>query len=195
MTDPATTDVSEAAIVPAPMAAARPGAPEKPGEAPTVPPVASPAGASKPPAVAPVFLTPQPPHNVMSPDGNVMVLVSGSDTGGAFSLVEVTSPPFTGEVPSVHAREDTTFYVVAGNGEFAVGETKRICTAGSCIFVPRGVEYGYRSVGTAPLRVLAWYSPGGFEEIYRDIDKAGVPFGSAEMRKMLPNYGVTSSRP
>ena len=42
----------------------------------------------------------------------------GEDTGGSFSLSEVTAAPQSGPPPHIHHREDETYYVLEGEFEF-----------------------------------------------------------------------------
>ncbi|MFP5328166.1 MAG: cupin domain-containing protein, partial [Acidimicrobiia bacterium] len=62
--------------------------------------------------------------------------VVGSDTDGAYSLVEETliedGPPL-----HVHDREEEAFYVLSGRGVFVVGEERRELGAGDFVLVPR----------------------------------------------------------
>jgi hypothetical protein len=47
---------------------------------------------------------------------------SGAQTGGLFSLVEVSTPQGSGPPPHVHEREDEAFYVLEGSYEVTVGD-------------------------------------------------------------------------
>jgi mannose-6-phosphate isomerase-like protein (cupin superfamily) len=137
------------------------------------------------------FLTPTPPHVSHPLGGTVTILVSAADNGGAFGMVEAIMPPQVGPSAHTHSREDETFYVVSGRGEFQLGEKKVICEPGSCIFGPRGVPHGYRNVGDTDLRVLIVYSPGGFENSFRDMaDAASSGQGPGNMKAILGRYGV-----
>ena len=54
----------------------------------------------------------------------------GSDTDGAFALLEEVTPPQGGPPPHMHTREDETFYVLEGELEFVVGGRALLATAG-----------------------------------------------------------------
>src|SRR4028118_1139985 len=55
-------------------------------------------------------------------DELVTCKVTSDQTGGAYSLFEVTTQPGEGPPPHVHHREDEAFYVLEGEYEFLDGE-------------------------------------------------------------------------
>jgi quercetin dioxygenase-like cupin family protein len=82
----------------------------------------------------------------------------GAQTGGAFSLLEATEPPHFG--PPLHVHEDAAeaFYVLEGEYLVFLGEVEHRCPAGSFLYVPAGVEHGFR-VGDRPSKKLNLYLP------------------------------------
>jgi quercetin dioxygenase-like cupin family protein len=101
--------------------------------------------------------------------------VTSDQTGGAYSLFEVTTRPGTGPPPHVHHREDESFYVLEGEYEFLVdGRTFKV-EAGSLLYVPRGALHAHKNVGKGVGRMLLTQTPGGlyerfFEEIGKPVD-------------------------
>ena len=49
------------------------------------------------------------------------IKTSGADTGGTFTLIEVSVPPGSGPPPHVHHREDQAFYIIKGWSSSCVG--------------------------------------------------------------------------
>jgi quercetin dioxygenase-like cupin family protein len=99
---------------------------------------------------------------------------TSEQTGGAYSLFEVTTQPGNGVLPHVQHREDESFYVLEGEYEFlddAGGTTK--AGAGSLIYVPRGNLHAHKNVGTTTGRMLLGQTPGGLHESF--FEEVGEP--------------------
>ncbi len=86
------------------------------------------------------------------------------ETGGEYSLYELTVPPQLGALPHIHHRETEAFYVLDGDVEFFKGEHTVRAGAGEFVFVPRGVVHGFKNVGQKPARCLGIVTPGGLHE-------------------------------
>ncbi len=93
----------------------------------------------------------------------VVLKVTGAETGGAVAVLEATSAPGERADPHVHHDNDEFFYVLAGQVRFEVGEQTVEAMAGAFVFVPRGTIHVARTVGTEPARVLAAFVPAGPE--------------------------------
>ena len=94
-------------------------------------------------------------------------LADATDTGGQFSLVEITSYQ-GGEPPRhVHRREDEAFYVLEGAITYYVGESVLEASAGTFVFLPRDVPHSFL-LRTPTARMLCLVAPGGFEGHFRD---------------------------
>lgn len=122
----------------------------------------------------------------------VTLKLRGEDTGGAFSLIEVLSPPGSEAPPHVHSREDETFCVIEGEFEFRVGEQVIRAEAGSYLFGPRGIAHSFKNVGTQNGRMLFVLSPPGLERLFEEIDEMSKQ-GPPPPEKLMPHiatYGV-----
>jgi quercetin dioxygenase-like cupin family protein len=87
-------------------------------------------------------------------------------TGGAYSLFEVTTQPGDGPPPHVQHREDESFYVLKGEYEFVVeGQTTR-AGAGFLLYVPKGILHAHKNVGGGVGRMLVSQTPGGLYECF-----------------------------
>jgi mannose-6-phosphate isomerase-like protein (cupin superfamily) len=98
---------------------------------------------------------------------------TSEQTGGAYSLFEVITPPGTGPPPHVQHREDESFYVLAGEYAFSNGEETLRMGAGSLIYVPKGTLHTHKNVGGVVGRMLLTQTPGGLYECF--FEGAGVP--------------------
>jgi quercetin dioxygenase-like cupin family protein len=87
-----------------------------------------------------------------------------ADTGGQFTLVEVTCPPGYQGVRHVHHNEDEGFWLLDGRLDLEVGGTHTKMQAGDYAFGPRDIPHGF-SAGDKGARVLFILTPGGFEKL------------------------------
>jgi mannose-6-phosphate isomerase-like protein (cupin superfamily) len=77
-------------------------------------------------------------------------------------------PDFEGVDPHTHADHVDSFYVLAGEGEFLVGDDAVQVGPGSFVAAPAGVTHGFRNVGSSELRVVNIHAPNsGFAERLR----------------------------
>lgn len=99
---------------------------------------------------------------------HMRVRADAAQTSGGFTLLEADEPPGFG--PPMHVHEDAAeaFYVLEGEYVVFIGDTERLCPAGSFIYVPAGVVHGFR-VGRHQSRKLNLYLPsamiGYFDEL------------------------------
>jgi quercetin dioxygenase-like cupin family protein len=96
------------------------------------------------------------------------IKATAADTGGQMTIVEVTEHPGAEAPLHVHRRDDEGFWVLEGDVTFEVGETTTEATAGDFAFGPRGIPHRY-TVGDAGCRMLFIVTPGGFEDLIRDM--------------------------
>lgn len=133
----------------------------------------------------------------------VTCLLTSEETGGAYSLFEIITPPHDpGPPPHTHTLEDEAFYVL--EGEHAVVIDGRIARGGpgAWMFAPRNKPHSFSNDGDTPSRVLMFASPGGFEKFFEacGIPATGpglpdTPPTQAQIDKILeemPRFGMTA---
>ncbi len=99
--------------------------------------------------------------------------VGSEQTGGAYSLFEVTVGSGGGEGPHVQHREDECFYVLEGRFGFVVEGERIEAGPGSLVYVPKGVLHAFENAGETTGRMLVSQTPGGAYE--RFIEEVGPP--------------------
>ncbi|HYX53629.1 MAG TPA: quercetin 2,3-dioxygenase [Candidatus Limnocylindrales bacterium] len=120
---------------------------------------------------------------------NQTVKLAGSQTGGAFTLIEQNNPPGVAIPPHFHTQEDETFYVLEGEMEFTLGEKKIRATAGTTVFLPRGVTHSFKVMETA--RALVMTLPSGIENMFRELDALPAePADVSQVVSICKRYGV-----
>jgi mannose-6-phosphate isomerase-like protein (cupin superfamily) len=107
------------------------------------------------------------------------VKASAADTGGQYTLVEMTAPARLEAPRHVHYTEDEGFYVLEGSVTIVVGDETVELAAGQHAFGPRNIPHSF-TVGPAGARMLWVLTPGAFEDL---IEEASVP---AEARTVPP---------
>lgn len=114
----------------------------------------------------------------------VTVLLSGEQTGGAFTMFEVVAPPGGGPPPHCHHNEDEWFLVQEGRIELWQHGTWTEVPAGTAIFLPRGIPHTFRNPGDSPLRMLAHTSPAGFDVFFARMAEACADPAGPDMAKI-----------
>ena len=105
-------------------------------------------------------------------DGTGVVFkLFGSDTGGAFSIVEHPLRPRTLVPPHLHADTDEFSIVVKGKVGARIGDQVVVGGPGSYILKPRGVPHTFWNPGRTMARVVEIISPPGFENFFDEGSK------------------------
>jgi mannose-6-phosphate isomerase-like protein (cupin superfamily) len=98
------------------------------------------------------------------------VKASAAETGGMYSLLEITAPPGLQTPLHVHYREDEGFYVIDGSVTIQVGEETVELGAGQHAFGPRDIPHRF-TVGPEGAHMIWVLTPGGFDEFVADVSE------------------------
>lgn len=141
-----------------------------------------------------MVMTPrQRDHTVWLLGLGVRFLVSGEETGGAFSIVEHPMLPRALGAPlHTHTREDEISYVIEGKVGVQIGDRVETAGPGAVIFKPRGVPHAFWNAGDAPAKLLEVITPAGFEDYFvaAAAAMAGGPPDLAAMGAICARYGL-----
>jgi quercetin dioxygenase-like cupin family protein len=106
-------------------------------------------------------------ETIQGPAGGPLTFkVRGAETNGALMALENVIAPGDGPPEHTHAGEDESWYVIAGELRFKLGDEIASARAGSFVFVPRGVPHAFVNAGTEPARILVLFTPGGMERFF-----------------------------
>jgi mannose-6-phosphate isomerase-like protein (cupin superfamily) len=108
-----------------------------------------------------------------------VIRATAADTGGLMTIIEVTEPPGYEAPLHVHRREDEAFFILEGSATIHVGDQSFAVGPGDYAFGPRDIPHRF-SVGDEGCRMLFICTPGGFENLVREMS---VP---AERRTLPP---------
>ena len=96
------------------------------------------------------------------------VKASAAETGGTYTLMEITAPPGLQTPLHVHYREDEGFYVLEGSVAIEVGDEVVELTAGQHAFGPRDVPHRF-TVGPDGAHMIWVLTPGGFDAFVAEV--------------------------
>ena len=103
----------------------------------------------------------------------IVIKATGEHTGGSFFLSESTLPPgFAGPPPHRHRELHDMFYVLEGTLTLRLGDRTVEAAPGSFACVPPGVVHTFRNDSDAPVRLLNFNTPAGWENYMRDVAEA-----------------------
>jgi quercetin dioxygenase-like cupin family protein len=103
----------------------------------------------------------------------VTIKATGEETNNSFYLGEgVFEPGFPGPPPHRHHRLHDMFYVLDGTLTMRLGDETLELESGSFVCVPPGVVHTFSNVSDAPVRLLNFNTPAGWENYMRDLAEA-----------------------
>jgi quercetin dioxygenase-like cupin family protein len=102
--------------------------------------------------------------------GLAVIKATAADTGGQFTIIDVTEPPGAEAPLHVHHREDEAFWILEGDVTLEVGDATIEASAGDYAFGPRDIPHRY-TVGPNGCRMLFICTPAGFEDMVREMSE------------------------
>jgi quercetin dioxygenase-like cupin family protein len=102
------------------------------------------------------------------------ILVTGDDTAGKYTLIDMHVPPGGGPPPHRHDFEEM-FTVLEGEVELSFRGQNIVARAGETVNVPANAPHSFRNASSEAARLLCMCTPPGQEEFFTAV---GVPVGS-----------------
>ena len=99
------------------------------------------------------------------------ILLSGKDTAGRFSLIDMFIPPGGGPPPHRHDFEES-FIILEGEIEATFRGEKTTAVAGQTIHIPANAPHQFQNKSDKSARLLCICAPAGQEEFFIEV---GVP--------------------
>ena len=130
-------------------------------------------GASIPPDDAARKLTlanPDDPgsSHVSVAGGTYTILVSGKDTAGRYSLIDMLVPPGGGPPPHRHDFEEM-FTILDGEIELTFRGQVHHARAGSTVNIPANAPHSFKNKSEQPARMLCMCTPAGQEDLFMEV--------------------------
>ncbi|SMB85364.1 cupin domain-containing protein [Deinococcus hopiensis] len=100
--------------------------------------------------------------------GTSTVLVSGAQTAGRYTLIDMPIPPGGG--PPLHRHDyEEMFTLLEGEVELAFRDQVLTARAGETINIPANAPHRFKNVSAQPARLLCLCTPAGQEEYFAEI--------------------------
>ncbi|HSG96332.1 MAG TPA: cupin domain-containing protein [Afifellaceae bacterium] len=146
--------------------------------------------------VKPVHVTRADGERLVFPDGAIelVVKISGAETGGAFSVFEDAVRPGAGPARHFHRDQEETFFVMDGQFDFEIDGTLFHSGPGDIAVVPRGAVHAFKNVGRDHGWLRYMFTPAGQSEtMFRAFHAAALkqPLTTEIMSEIAVNYGQT----
>lgn len=117
-------------------------------------------------------------------------LLDGSATEGRISVVEHTVGPRIMAAPlHRHTLEDEYSFVLEGELGALLGDEEVYAGPGDFVVKPRGQWHTFWNAGDSTLRLLEIITPGGMEELFKTLGRAGDKYDPDELPALAAEYG------
>ena len=101
------------------------------------------------------------------------IIISGEQTNGAYSLVDMLIPPNGGPPPHSHANFQEAFYIIDGEIEVITKDGKYIASKGSHVNIPfNGPVHKFVNKTDKMAHMLCLITPAGMEKMFLEIGKS-----------------------
>jgi len=109
------------------------------------------------------------------------ILITGAQTGGAYTAIEMLVPPGGGPGPHAHAAWQESFFVMDGEIEVKSEQGIYTATKGSLVNIPQGgMVHCFRNKTDQLARLLCTVVPAGMDNFFLEF---GIPVANG---KFLP---------
>jgi quercetin dioxygenase-like cupin family protein len=100
--------------------------------------------------------------------GTYTILVSGEQTGGRYSLIDMLVPPGGGPPPHRHDFEEM-FTILEGEIELIFRGEALQASTGSTVNIPANAPHSFKNKSDKPAHLLCMCTPAGQEEFFMAI--------------------------
>ncbi|NKK75860.1 cupin domain-containing protein [Rhizobium leguminosarum bv. viciae] len=105
----------------------------------------------------------------VTPGERFTIRTSVSETGGLYTMIEVTAESRNGVPVHTHANEEEHFIVLEGSVHLTNGSQSLALSVGDSATVKRGTPHAWCNLSDSTARMLIIFSPGHMEEAFRLI--------------------------
>ena len=102
------------------------------------------------------------------PGTRIHFRLTGAETNGSVSVMDVNMLPGSEPPPHTHTAEDETIMVHSGEIQYFIGADIVVAKKGDVVFLPRNVRHHFK-VLSAAASVTLIVTPSGFENFFASI--------------------------
>lgn len=99
----------------------------------------------------------------------VAVHISGEDTNGGYTIVEIAIASGCSVPPHFHRSEDEIFVILEGSLHFQCENDEFDAPSGTSVVIPKGAVHCWHNVEDTPARMLAIFAPGGVDRLFEEM--------------------------
>ncbi|MBW4455506.1 MAG: cupin domain-containing protein [Nostoc indistinguendum CM1-VF10] len=103
------------------------------------------------------------------PGEQMAIRVPSTDVGGAFTILEVRVPAFSGPPLHYHKDREEIFEILEGRFRFHCAGEEFEVGPGTTVVVPRKSVHGFVNLGPGAARMLFIFVPGDIDEFFPQI--------------------------
>jgi quercetin dioxygenase-like cupin family protein len=136
------------------------------------------------------------------------ILLTGEQTAGRYTLIDMHVPPGGGPPPHRHDFEEM-FTVLDGEVELTFRGERMVARAGETVNVPANAPHAFTNASGGPARLLCMCSPSGQEQFFLEVgqpvatrtepppglDQAAQAAFIAKSQALAPHYRTELLRP
>src|ERR1700688_954591 len=119
------------------------------------------------------------------------ILVSGADTAGRYTLIDMHIPPGGGPPPHRHDFEEM-FTVLEGEVQVSFRGEGLVARAGETVNVPANAPHGFRNASSQAARLLCMCTPSGLEEFFMAVGGCWRVTGWIALHQIIGMAGANS---
>jgi len=125
---------------------------------------------------------------VSEPGVRFKVLVSTEQAAGSYCCLETIAQNGTGSPIHIHHNEDEHFLILEGTAHLLLGEKEIDLPVGRTTTLPRGVPHAWSNKSDVPLRMVALFNPGGFDQLCVGMAEGGID--ASDMSILRTRFGL-----
>src|SRR5829696_6208977 len=122
--------------------------------------------------VEPLISLPGEGEKITANGIEILLKAKTHQTNGHWSMIEYVLPPsLIGPTPHFHKKTQEMFYILDGTLQFLLDGKIIDAPSGTLVVVPEGSVHTFRNVSDKKVRFQVWFSPGGMEQYFVDVQE------------------------
>jgi quercetin dioxygenase-like cupin family protein len=125
--------------------------------------------------------------------GQILVKVSGRDTGGSYAVFEIPTAPLSGPPLHFHEIANEWFYGLEGEHDFQIGDERFRMGPGASVLAPKRIPHTWLNVSSSAGKLLTIAPPAGqLEQFFVDFASLVVagPPDQIKMSQLFEKYAM-----